>query len=1018
MDRSVRIAALGLLLLATWASVADAARIDADLKKLLAEKSGDDIIPVLMVFPEQPEIDDLELMLNGATPKKRRDSAIAALKRQARKAQTDAWEILDGPDLPGELAYAEMLYFSNSIAFGADREVILAVAGEEDKSTESAILFHDKEFSLLSDAIRLPGGDGLKSAEEDTTWNLPYIRIPEVWSQLGFTGEGILIGHIDTGVDFTHPDLRSRTWVNPGEIPGNGLDDDGNGFVDDYHGWDFGDGDNDPSDDASIAGHGTHTAGTAVGDGTLGVQTGAAPGARVLPVKVFTSAGTSSLGRLWAAQQYCVEQGCRIITMSLGLKGDVPAAYLRNDRANAAAIRAAGVVFFNSAGNEHGQYSPPLELSMTARIPAPWHRTPVPPGSLGGVISVGATGFQSDEAYHAASRGPASWDQVDPWYDWPYVPGPGLIKPDVTAPGQGIRSLLPMPHAYSGDTWSGTSMATPLVAGVAALMLEKNPTLSPAGVDSILEMTARDLGPVGKDVTFGAGIIDAFAAVSAVPVDLMPNLSEAVFVADAGGNGVLDPGELSAAVFDVRNAGVVDASGVVGYLTIDQNPHVSVQNEMASFPPIAANAVGRNVLDPFVIAVSPIAPQGYTFDMTLTVTTAEGFERSFPVTGTLGLPEHRTHDKGGVYLTVTSRGSLGYLDDTQAIGDGMGRLGGPNNLFLSSLWAGNGAAYVCNNDLTANGVDPADWVPRADPTGNVMIIGDDPAEQVFNMAFTDAGHPAPRGVTVSLTSRAWATPERSDVIRLDYLITNAGDTGLDGYHAGLFVDWDVMDSLGNVGGVDTERQVVWIGLPDGPACGMAVVGDSPVSNLSLIDNVDYVYPMSRVTDHAKAQFLTGAISETAVDQMTDLSAIAAVGPVDLQPGGQMRVSILMAYGDTLEDLLASLEAAGAQGGGSITSVEPMPPRPTLALGQNSPNPFNPSTRIQFSLPVAGEATLAVYDLGGRLVRTLLDGRQAAGNHVVRWDGRDDTGGQAASGMYLYRLTTAEGTLARKMLLVK
>lgn len=1018
MVRSVRIAAGGLLLLAAWATAAAAAHIDADLKKVLDQKSRDEIIPVLMVFPESPELEDLELMLNGATPKKRRDSAIAALKRQARKAQSDAWEILDDPDLPGDLAYAELLYFSNSIAFGADREVILAVAGEEDKSATAPILFLDKEFSLLSDAIRVPGEDGLKSAREDTTWNLSYVRIPEVWNELGFTGEGILIGHIDTGVDLTHPDLRSRVWVNPGEVIGNGVDDDGNGHVDDMHGWDFGDNDNDPTDDASNAGHGTHTAGTVVGDGALGVQTGAAPGARLLPVKVFTSTGTSSLGRLWAAQQYCVEQGCRIITMSLGLKGDVPAPYLRNDRYNAESIRAAGVAFFNSAGNEHGQYSPPLELSMTARIPAPWHRTPVAPSSLGGVISVGATGFRSDEVYHAASHGPAGWDQIDPWHDWPYIPGPGLIKPDLTAPGQGIRSLLPMPQGYSGEAWSGTSMATPLVAGVAALMLEKNPTLSPAGIDSLLELTARDRGPVGKDVAYGAGIIDAYAAVAAVPIDLQPNLSEAVFVADPGGNGVLDRGELAATLFEVRNAGLVDATGVVGYLTIDENPHVGVQNGMVSFPAVAAGASAANVLDPFVLAVSPAAPEGYTFNMNLTITTAEGFERSFTAEGILGLPEYRTHDRSDVFLTVTSRGSLGYLTDSQSVGDGMGLLGWPNSLFISSLWAGTGADDVCNSDLTANGADPADWVPRLDPTGNVQVVTDTAQEQVFAMAFTDAGHPTPRGVSVSLTSRAWATPERSDVIKLDYLITNTGDTALTGYHAGLFVDWDVMDSLGNIGGVDAERQAVWIGLPGGPACGMAVVGDVPVSNLTLIDNIEYVYPMSRVTDHHKAQFLTGALSEASVSELTDLSALAAVGPLDLGPGAQVRVSILVACGASLEELLDSFVAAGGHDGSAVTAVQPQLPRPTLALGQNSPNPFNPSTRIQFTLPVAGEATLAVYDLGGRLVRTLLDGRQDAGEHAVRWDGRNDDGGQAASGMYLYRLTTADGTLARKMLLVK
>ena len=189
-----------------------------------------------MVFPDQPELEDFEVQLDGATPQKRRKSAIAALKRQARKAQSDAWEILDDPAIPGDLAYAEMLYFSNSIAFGGDRDVILAVAEAGDKRAEDAILFHDRDMELLT-GLR-GADDGMKAARGDTVWSLGYVNVPQVWD-LGYTGTGILVGHIDTGVDLSHPDLRERVWINPGEVPENGVDDDQNGFVDDYHGWGF-----------------------------------------------------------------------------------------------------------------------------------------------------------------------------------------------------------------------------------------------------------------------------------------------------------------------------------------------------------------------------------------------------------------------------------------------------------------------------------------------------------------------------------------------------------------------------------------------------------------------------------------------------------------------------------------------------------------------------------------------------------------------------------------------------------
>jgi len=1014
MHRNIRIALVALVVAVAWASLASAAHIDAELKKLLDEKTRSEIIPVLMVFPEQPEMDDFEVQLDGSTPQKRRRSAIAALKRKARKAQSDAWEILDDPDVPGELAYAEMLYFANAIAFGGDRDVILAVAEAGNKRVDDAILFHDRDMDLLS-GLR-GAGDGLKAARGDTVWSLKYVNAPEVWD-LGYSGAGILVGHIDTGVDLGHPDLRDRLWINAGEVADNGLDDDGNGYVDDLNGWDFGDEDNDPTDDASNAGHGTHTAGTVVGDGTLGISTGAAPGATLLPVKIFTSGGSSTLGRIWAAQQYCIENGCRVITMSLGLKGDIPPAYMRNDRFNAEAIRAAGVILFNSGGNNHTEFAPPLELGMTARIPAPWNELPVAASSLGGVITVGATGHRSDNTYAASSQGPADWADVDPWFDWPYMPGPGLIKPDVTAPGAGIQSLLPMPVGYSGETWSGTSMSTPLVAGVAALMLEKNPTLSPAGIDSLLELTARDLGAAGKDVIYGSGCVDALAAVTAVPGDLMPDLSSAAFLPDPGHDGVLDPGELAAAVFDLRNAGVIEATGVSGHLTVNANPFVSVQDSDAQFPNIRAGFSGRNIIDPFVLAVSPMAPHGYSFTMTLTVVTEEGFERVFDVKSYLGLPEHRTLDRGDVYLSATSRGSLGFVTDSQIAGSGMGLKGGPSALFLGSFWAGGGVSYVCNNDFTASGADPAEWQARQAPTGNVEVLVDSDEMQTFVMAFNDSGHTHPRGVGVTLTARSWADEEIDDVIQLDYVITNHGSGYFGAYYSGLFVDWDVIDTFGNVGGIDADSRSVWVGMPGSRVFGMALVGAAPLANLTVVDNNEYVYPASHVIDPHKYGLLNGNIHVPAIDEPTDLSALISVGPLALDPGQQVRVTFLLAHGANVADFLDNVRAAGATGN-TTTGVEPTLPAAPLALGQNTPNPFNPITSIDFGLPRAGAVNLAVYDLSGRLVRTLLTGDVDAGQHSVRWNGRNDRGAQAASGIYLYRLTTPEGSLSRKMMLVK
>ena len=496
-------------------SPAQAVEIDGELQDLLRAKSRTDRVPVLMIFDDPAGVDELRAELEPLSHQQRRKLVVDNLRLKAAATQTAALEFLRSPAHADQVGRVQTLYLASALAFEAAPGVIEAMGQLPDRAT----LFHDKTYNLTTGTRRGPE-PVVKTmpASTDTAWGVKYINADKVWSQLGFTGAGVVVGHIDSGIYLTHPDLASRLWVNPGEIPGNGIDDDANGFIDDIYGWDFGANDSDPNDDSPNSGHGTHTAGTVAGDGTGGTLTGVAPGALLMATKVWQadgSGGTQSM--MWAAQQYCVENGARIITMSLGITGDIAPYFMRNERLNCNNIRDAGVTFFNSSGNDHFVFPPPLELGLTARVPPPWLPGGQPHSSSSGVITVGGTGYQSDEIFTYSSRGPANWGNVAPWFDWPYAPGPGLIKPDISVPGSGVNSTV-IPSGYSGDTWSGTSMACPHAAGVAALMLEKNPSLSPAGIDSLMEKWAVDLGAPGKDNEFGSGRLNALTVVTATPL--------------------------------------------------------------------------------------------------------------------------------------------------------------------------------------------------------------------------------------------------------------------------------------------------------------------------------------------------------------------------------------------------------------------------------------------------------------------------------------------------------------------
>ncbi len=1041
MFQRVTIFLLACLTLAALAVTASAATIDPELELLMSEKDGD-LIPVLMLFDEEPDLEDLILELEKAPPSKRRKSVIVRLKKVVRKSQADAMDLLTGPDRVGSVKRVRQLYLVNAIAFVGDRTAIEAVAAGKDAAT----LVIDRLVDPIASQQRDPQeGDDAFAKDRDVVWNVSWINADDVWNDLGFTGDGVLVGHIDSGVYLTHPDLRNRIWENPGEIPDNGIDDDSNGFVDDVQGWDFGgsvsDGeggyipDNNPNDDNPGGGHGTHTAGTVCGDGTGGTQTGVAPGATLIPCKVFNYAGEATVGEVWEAEQYLVENGARVITMSMGVSGDaLPVSLLRSDRNLMNNMRAAGVLMVNSAGNEHNAFNPPYEVGMTGRVPAPWNELDVPFSSTSGVVTVGGTGYQTNSPYGDSSRGPVTWGDIDPWLDWPYDPNdgdpPGLIKPDISAPGGGVNSTI-RPSGYSGNTWWGTSMSCPHIAGVAALMLEKNPTLSPAGLDSLIEQTALDLYLPGKDNMFGAGLVNAYDAVQAVPTDQVPDLFVTGFEPDPNGDGSIDPGMTTELIYQLSNVStLVTATGVEAGLAVIANDYVTIADGSAVYPDIPVDGSAWNSADPFSVAVDAAAPQGFEFTLLLTVTTDGGFERTFDLPAFIGLPDFKTHAVGNVFLTVTDQGIIGFMSDEQIEGDGMGEIGGPNALFVGSMWGGlpytDFPYYICNRDFPGDGsenppLEVYEWVVREDPTGRIRSVdGSLDSEQAFAAAFTDSGHWIPRQILVEQTSFAWANSPDDDFVIMEYHITNNGETAMPEYHVGIFCDWDV--SSGDGGGLDEDRWLIYLAQKVGdelvgPFFGVVLLGESTPANLSFIRNETFVYDHIAIPDYWKCRFLTGATSVTSTPGAgADWSTICSAA-VPLDVGAEATVAFAMVFGATLDDILANADAAIAAYSTSTPVSDDVPVK-VFHLSQNHPNPFNPQTSIKYNVAREGHVELAVYDVSGRLVKTLVSATSAAGDYTATWDGTNEMGARVPSGTYLYKLSAGVDTQTRKMTLVK
>jgi subtilisin family serine protease len=378
--------------------------------------------------------------------------------RKMQAAKLSQADFLKGFSLnkTSQVKNMQSLWINNSIIITGSSSLLSQLSKNE--KIESLIL--DYEVTLEEPLLAKP----IEESSEKFTYGLQKVRAPEVWEKLGITGKGITVGLLDTGYA-KHPDLEGRVIKAQDFITRKA--------------------DNKPNDGH---GHGTHCLGTIGGRDTSGKAIGVAPDVKFIVGKIFSDRGSSKASAILNAMQWIADPDGnpdtadqpRVVNNSWGGR-QRSMAQAKPQWDAVSTWREMGIVPVFAAGNS-----------------GPGANTVGTPGGFPHSFAIGATD-KKDVIATFSSRGPTTWE------------GKKYIKPDVSAPGVGTYSAK---HSGGYTAMSGTSMATPHVVGVIALMLQANPSLTVRRIEEILEKTSLDLGSEGKDSTYGSGRVDAFKAVT------------------------------------------------------------------------------------------------------------------------------------------------------------------------------------------------------------------------------------------------------------------------------------------------------------------------------------------------------------------------------------------------------------------------------------------------------------------------------------------------------------------------
>lgn len=658
----------------------------------------------------------------------------------------------------------------------------------------------------------------------------------------------IVVGITDTGWEPTHPDLLPNVKINYND-PINGIDDDGDGYIDNNMGWDLGSDDNDATFESAF--HGVSVTGLAAAtpDNTAGIA-GVGFNTRFLPVKISNNVGV--LTQAYQGIVYAADHGCFIINCSWG---SFSYSQFGQDIIDYATINK-GCLVVGAVGNDN------LE---TAFYPAGYR----------GVLSV-ANSNQSDLKSASSNYG----------Y---YV--------DISAPGEDLWTTYP--NGAFGQN-GGTSMAAPIVSGSAALLKAQFPTYNNYQISALLQATADDLNPNNPTYIdkIGSGRVNLFNGVSA---------SAAQFVAltnhvatDNNNNSFLFGDTLFIETFFENYLDPITSTTVT---ITTSSPYVNILDGTANLPAMGTLVTASNSADQFKVEVLNGASVNETVVFKAVITNGTYSNNEY-FTITLN-PDFINLTENLVSTSITSNGRIGFTDGSNTLGLGFD-YNGNQLLYEAGLMVGYSSNRVEDAVRGVSGQDE-DFGSQQNVGFNPPYAS---AVDLYNVLYDMPSAASAANVWVEQFSYAYAPSDKYIIVV--YNIDNISTAPIPNLYAGIFADWDIDVAGSNKSGYDAARKMGYVQSlgNDTVYAGIKLLSSGSANNHSLnLDGTGGINPNAGFSTAEKYTTLSTSINSAGGSAGGDVAHVVSSGSFSLNGGDHAIIAFAILAGDSLLDLQNSADAA-------------------------------------------------------------------------------------------------------------